>query len=158
MAEDKIPWVMFGGSGGATVRTPKVPTTTTTTLPIRVQLKEKILFDRLLEVVKFYNLGSTIRVAGGWVRDKVLGTAEEDAFWRDLMINRQWYKRFDDFMITHGCFRCLKVSDAGVRSRASSRGAGYSREEIAVEEHLAAGLGPAAEGRPAAEVGSTVEA
>ena len=33
--------------------------------------QEKNLFDFLLEVNRIYNLGCTLRVSGGWVRDKV---------------------------------------------------------------------------------------
>ena len=32
---------------------------------------ESKLFKKLLEIVKEKNLGTTLRVAGGWVRDKV---------------------------------------------------------------------------------------
>lgn len=45
-----------------------------------VELKEKIdltekereIFDRLLGTLRFCNLDTQLRVAGGWVRDKVL--------------------------------------------------------------------------------------
>lgn len=33
--------------------------------------KEKQIFDRLLEVLRYFNLKTQLRVAGGWVRDKV---------------------------------------------------------------------------------------
>lgn len=36
--------------------------------------KERKLFDFLLEVNRTYNLGCTLRVSGGWVRDKVRPT------------------------------------------------------------------------------------
>lgn len=34
--------------------------------------KEEQIFNRLLQVVQHYNMGTQLRVAGGWVRDKVL--------------------------------------------------------------------------------------
>lgn len=45
-----------------------------------IELKEKIdltekereIFDRLLGTLRFCNLDTQLRVAGGWVRDKVL--------------------------------------------------------------------------------------
>jgi len=43
--------------------------------------KEQMIFDTLLEVVKQKNLNTTLRVAGGWVRDKVslvIGLTEVD--------------------------------------------------------------------------------
>ncbi|XP_026413940.1 CCA tRNA nucleotidyltransferase, mitochondrial-like [Papaver somniferum] len=40
--------------------------------------KEKQIFDRLLRVVDHYNLQTQIRVAGGWVRDKLLGKDSND--------------------------------------------------------------------------------
>jgi hypothetical protein len=33
--------------------------------------KEEQIFGRLLEVVRHFGLGTQVRVAGGWVRDKV---------------------------------------------------------------------------------------
>lgn len=38
--------------------------------------KEKEIFDHLKNTVEKFNLGSTMRVAGGWVRDKVGGSSE----------------------------------------------------------------------------------
>ena len=38
--------------------------------------KEKQLFDFLLDVAK--NTGTTLRVAGGWVRDRILGKINDD--------------------------------------------------------------------------------
>ncbi|KAK9169749.1 hypothetical protein Syun_001889 [Stephania yunnanensis] len=35
--------------------------------------KERQIFDRLLEVVRHFKLRTQLRVAGGWVRDKLLG-------------------------------------------------------------------------------------
>lgn len=39
---------------------------------IDLTAKEKQIFDRLLQVVRHFNLQTQLRVAGGWVRDKVL--------------------------------------------------------------------------------------
>ena len=55
-------------------------TTTTTTAPVVHQVKERIelteierkIFDRLLATLRHYGLTNQLRVAGGWVRDKVL--------------------------------------------------------------------------------------
>jgi hypothetical protein len=33
--------------------------------------KEEKIFGRLLDVVRHFSLGTQVRVAGGWVRDKV---------------------------------------------------------------------------------------
>jgi tRNA nucleotidyltransferase/poly(A) polymerase len=40
--------------------------------------KEKDLFDLLLSVVKDSNLNTTLRVAGGWVRDKLISRDSHD--------------------------------------------------------------------------------
>lgn len=47
--------------------------------PVQVEVKEKIdltetekrIFDRLLGTLRHFNLQTQLRVAGGWVRDKV---------------------------------------------------------------------------------------
>lgn len=38
---------------------------------------ERDLFDTLLGAVKHHNLSTTLRCAGGWVRDKLLGTEKD---------------------------------------------------------------------------------
>ncbi|KAF8104950.1 hypothetical protein N665_0165s0036 [Sinapis alba] len=53
---------------------------------LSVELKEKIdlnekereIFDRLLGTIRFCNLDTQLRVAGGWVRDKLLGRDSDD--------------------------------------------------------------------------------
>ncbi|KFK44358.1 hypothetical protein AALP_AA1G247100 [Arabis alpina] len=40
--------------------------------------KERVIFDRLLGTLRFCNLDTQIRVAGGWVRDKLLGKDSDD--------------------------------------------------------------------------------
>jgi len=45
---------------------------------IQVNSQEKAVFDLLEDVVKKFNLRTTIRVAGGWVRDKILGQQNKD--------------------------------------------------------------------------------
>lgn len=53
--------------------------TTTTTAPVVHQVKERIelteierkIFDRLLATLRHFGLSNQLRVAGGWVRDKV---------------------------------------------------------------------------------------
>jgi tRNA nucleotidyltransferase (CCA-adding enzyme) len=39
---------------------------------------EARIFDTLRAVCKHYALNTTVRVAGGWVRDKILGRASDD--------------------------------------------------------------------------------
>lgn len=46
---------------------------------ITLQPHEKVLFDNLLQMVKACKLRTTIRVAGGWVRDRLLkGVVKND--------------------------------------------------------------------------------
>lgn len=40
--------------------------------------EEEKIFRRLLDVVRHFNLGTKLRVAGGWVRDKLLGKQPTD--------------------------------------------------------------------------------
>lgn len=39
---------------------------------IELTEKERKIFDRLLSTLRYCNLDTQLRVAGGWVRDKVL--------------------------------------------------------------------------------------
>lgn len=55
------------------------PSTTPSASPPAVEVRENIdltdkerqIFDRLLQVLRHFNLHTQLRVAGGWVRDKV---------------------------------------------------------------------------------------
>ncbi|XP_037425027.1 CCA tRNA nucleotidyltransferase, mitochondrial-like [Triticum dicoccoides] len=48
------------------------------TLKLELSKEEEKIFLRLLDVVRHYRLGTTLRVAGGWVRDKLLGKQPTD--------------------------------------------------------------------------------
>ncbi|XBI77267.1 hypothetical protein VPH35_070418 [Triticum aestivum] len=48
------------------------------TLKLELSKEEEKIFQRLLDVVRHYRLGTTLRVAGGWVRDKLLGKQPTD--------------------------------------------------------------------------------
>mgnify|MGYP002631828287 CR=1 FL=1 len=45
---------------------------------IKLTEKEKSIFDFLLQVLKENDKHTTLRVAGGWVRDKLMGKQSED--------------------------------------------------------------------------------
>ena len=47
-------------------------------LPVPLTASEKNIFDFLLRVNERFNLGVTLRVAGGWVRDRMLGGTSDD--------------------------------------------------------------------------------
>jgi len=47
-------------------------------LPIQIEQDEQEIFDLLLSVNQKFNLGLTFRVAGGWVRDRLLGVQSKD--------------------------------------------------------------------------------
>ncbi|GFP81377.1 cca tRNA nucleotidyltransferase mitochondrial [Phtheirospermum japonicum] len=55
--------------------------------------KEKQIFDRLLEVLRHFNLQTQLRVAGGWVRDKLLG---KECYDIDIALNDMLGKEFCD--------------------------------------------------------------
>ncbi|XP_023644598.1 putative CCA tRNA nucleotidyltransferase 2 isoform X2 [Capsella rubella] len=45
---------------------------------IELNEKERKIFDRLLSTLRYCNLDTQLRVAGGWVRDKLLGKESDD--------------------------------------------------------------------------------
>jgi hypothetical protein len=48
---------------------------------------EKKIFSFLLEVVQHYQLGTTLRVAGGWVRDKVVKAVQvQSSFFSKFLV------------------------------------------------------------------------
>ena len=57
-------------------RRPSPPGQDGNTIPIDLTEQEQELFDLLRTVTKECGMKSTLRVAGGWVRDKILATKE----------------------------------------------------------------------------------
>ncbi|GER27513.1 CCA-adding enzyme [Striga asiatica] len=55
--------------------------------------KEKQIFDRLLQVLNHFSLQTQLRVAGGWVRDKLLG---KECFDIDIALDNMLGKEFCD--------------------------------------------------------------
>ncbi|GMH00330.1 hypothetical protein Nepgr_002169 [Nepenthes gracilis] len=82
-----------------------------TASPPRVQVKDKIdltekesqIFNRLLEVISHFNLNTKLRVAGGWVRDKLLG---KDCYDIDIaidnMLGREFCEKVSEYMSSTG--------------------------------------------------------
>ncbi len=56
------------------------------TKEFRITKEESELFDVLLKSARFHGKSTVIRVAGGWVRDKVLGKESHDI---DIALNDQ---------------------------------------------------------------------
>ncbi|XP_052170084.1 tRNA nucleotidyltransferase cca2 isoform X2 [Diospyros lotus] len=76
-------------------------------VPVRDKIdltgKEKQIFDRLLQVLRHFNLQTQLRVAGGWVRDKLLG---KDCYDIDIaidnMLGREFCEKVNEYLSTTG--------------------------------------------------------
>ncbi|CDP17697.1 unnamed protein product [Coffea canephora] len=86
-----------------------ITTATTTTAsshpPIQVKdhieltPKEKEIFDRLLQVIRHFDLETELRVAGGWVRDKLLGKDSDDIdIAIDTMSGREFCEKINEYL------------------------------------------------------------
>ncbi|XP_042508186.1 CCA tRNA nucleotidyltransferase, mitochondrial-like isoform X2 [Macadamia integrifolia] len=65
--------------------------------------KEKLIFDRLLEVLQHFNLQTQLRVAGGWVRDKLLGKECYDIdIALDNMLGREFCDKVNEYLSHKG--------------------------------------------------------
>lgn len=58
--------------------------------------KEQQIFQLLLQVNQKYNLGLTFRVAGGWVRDKLLNKDSDDI---DIALDKMTGAQFGDYLM-----------------------------------------------------------
>ena len=56
---------------------------------------ERKVFDILLGINEKYQLGLTLRVAGGWVRDKLLGSESDDI---DISLDKMTGKVFCEYV------------------------------------------------------------
>ncbi|KAA8546308.1 hypothetical protein F0562_002953 [Nyssa sinensis] len=65
--------------------------------------KEKKIFERLLQVIRHFNLQTQLRVAGGWVRDKLLG---KDCYDIDIalddMLGREFCEKINEYLSSTG--------------------------------------------------------
>lgn len=61
--------------------------------------KEEKIFQRLLDVIRHFKLETQLRVAGGWVRDKLLG---KDCYDIDIaldnMLGREFCEKVNEFL------------------------------------------------------------
>lgn len=65
---------------------------------IRLTPQEQQLFEFLLDVEKQYECKAVLRVAGGWVRDKLLGRHSDDV---DIVLDSMKGKEFADLINTY---------------------------------------------------------
>ena len=69
---------------------------------IKLTGKEKQIFSLLMDLVKERKLDVTLRVAGGWVRDKLLGNESSDIdFALDKMMGQQFVIILSDYLKQH---------------------------------------------------------
>lgn len=70
---------------------------------IDLTAKEKQIFDRLLEVLRHFNLQTQLRVAGGWVRDKLLGKECYDIdIALDDMLGKEFCEKVNEYLLSTG--------------------------------------------------------
>ncbi|KAJ8551178.1 hypothetical protein K7X08_000548 [Anisodus acutangulus] len=90
--------------------------------PIVLTEKEEEIFKRLIEVVEHYNLGTQLRVAGGWVRDKLLG---KDCYDIDIALDNMYGREF-----------CEKVNEYLSASGEETHGVGVIQCNPDQSKHL----------------------
>jgi hypothetical protein len=70
---------------------------------IELTAEEAALFKELLEATKQAGLGTTLRCAGGWVRDKLMGRSSLDIdIALDNLLGREFADRINDYLQAHG--------------------------------------------------------
>ncbi|KAL1831105.1 hypothetical protein DCAR_0101084 [Daucus carota subsp. sativus] len=70
---------------------------------IELNDKEVQIFDRLRDVLRHFRLDTQLRVAGGWVRDKLLGKECYDIdIALDNMLGREFCEKVNEYLISTG--------------------------------------------------------
>ena len=70
---------------------------------VRCTEKEREVFDTLMEVVEHFKLDVTLRVAGGWVRDKLIGRESDDIdVALDTMLGKEFAEKVNEYMREKG--------------------------------------------------------
>ncbi|XP_021847913.2 tRNA nucleotidyltransferase cca2 [Spinacia oleracea] len=82
---------------------PPLPGTVQVNDKILLTEKETLIFKRLKDVLHHFNLNTQLRVAGGWVRDKLLG---KDCYDIDVaidnMLGREFCEKINEYLIKTG--------------------------------------------------------
>ncbi|GJT36877.1 putative CCA tRNA nucleotidyltransferase 2 isoform X1 [Tanacetum coccineum] len=89
---------------------------------IELSDKEKQIFDQLRQVLSHFNLETKLRVAGGWVRDKLLG---KDCYDIDIALDNMLGKEF-----------CEKVNEYLVSTGEETHGIGVIQSNPDQSKHL----------------------
>eukprot|EP00210_Caulerpa_lentillifera_P007382 g7055.t1 len=70
---------------------------------IRLTESEKNVFEVLQQTTSYFDLGVTLRCAGGWVRDKLLGRNSDDIdIAIDTMLGANFAEKVNDYLTIHG--------------------------------------------------------
>ena len=70
---------------------------------VRCTEREREVFDTLLAVVEHFKLDVTLRVAGGWVRDKLIGRESDDIdVALDTMLGKEFAEKVNEYLESQG--------------------------------------------------------
>ncbi|CAL4903999.1 unnamed protein product [Urochloa decumbens] len=95
----------FSGHSGMAAGSPEQQQQRSVVVRETVELteKEEQIFRRLLEVVRHFGLGTQLRVAGGWVRDKLLGKDSSDIdIALDNMMGQNFCEKVNEYLESIG--------------------------------------------------------
>ena len=74
-----------------------------TIVDVKCTASEQAVFDTLLEVVEHFKLNVTLRVAGGWVRDKLIGRESDDIdIALDTMLGKEFADKVNEYLTSQG--------------------------------------------------------
>jgi hypothetical protein len=80
--------------------TPPLRHDLSTDLDLPLAQRERRLFDLLISITDTYQLGTTLRVAGGWVRNKLLGSEAGDIdIALDNLTGREFTEHVQRFLV-----------------------------------------------------------
>lgn len=89
--------------------------------------EEQSIFQTILTITRIFGLNSQFRVAGGWVRDKLLGKQSDDL---DIAIDNMTGRQFEKYIATYG----KQNPNSGVgKSYTVGETPGVKLETVAVE-------------------------
>ncbi|KAG2379003.1 hypothetical protein C9374_007641 [Naegleria lovaniensis] len=92
---------------------PSGPLTKENQPPIHITEQEQKIFDFLLQVNDYYKLGTTLRVAGGWVRNKLLGLDGDDI---DIALDNMMGAEFAQYVEKYEKLKGLPTKSIGIIS------------------------------------------
>ena len=101
----------FSNSNTSTTTSSSSSSNSSSSVEIDLTIQEQQIIYILQETIKKYNLSTQLRIAGGWVRDKLLGKSNDDI---DIAVDNMMGSEFAKYVVQYMNETGIKTTSIGV--------------------------------------------